>query len=176
MMERTCDDDLELFKESMRGVAPLGKRSRSEHATTPARQSAKPEVSMAEQDPAFTLPHIQPIQGQAVLDWRRPGLLDKQYQNLRKGRLKPVPREFDLHGLKPEQAAKEIYRVIEDTQREQRVALCLIHGKGMRSHSEGSLIKGVTVHILQQHSEVLGFHSVPGNTGAVNVLIRKSRS
>ena len=174
-MATSPDDDLEFVHEQLRDVKPLGKRSRSPGAGRPPTEPGPEEIS----DPAATpVPDMryERIASAVVLDWRRSGLLDRQYQALRTGRLKPMPQEYDLHGLKPTVAAEHIHQAIADTQGRQQTALCIIHGKGLRSGSEGSLLKGVAASVLKRHPEVLGFHSAPGNTGAVNVLLRKRRS
>ncbi len=174
-MTGSTDDDLEFMHEQMRDVAPLGKRSKSARAgTAPSAPAQRKDDTSVDIAPIPSL-RYEPIPGSAILDWRRPGLLDRQYQALRTGRLKPAPQEYDLHGLKPEQAAEYIHQAIAQTQSRQQTALCVIHGKGLRSGPEGSLAKGVTDSVLRLHPEVLGFHSAPGNTGAVNVLLRKGR-
>ena len=115
------------------------------------------------------------MDGREILDWRRPGLLDKDYQNLRRGRLSPSPEEIDLHGQDAREACNTIVAAIAHAQQANRRSVCLIHGKGHRSENRGSRLKGLVNAALRLHPEVLGFHSVPGNTGAVNVLLRKAR-
>ena len=115
------------------------------------------------------------MDGREILDWRRPGLLDKDYQNLRRGRLSPSPEEIDLHGQNAREACTTIVAAIARAQQANRRSVCLIHGKGHRSENQGSRLKGLVNAALRQHPEVLGFHSVPGNTGAVNVLLRRAR-
>ena len=166
------DDDRQTFAEAMTQVAPLGARSkaaRPRHAAprAPLRPAA-PAAAAAAPTPAHAA-----VDGSAVLAWRRPGLRHGDYQRLRTGRLpRPVP-EHDLHGLRPEEACAAIAAAIADGQRRGRRALCLIHGKGYRSGTGASRLKGLAAAVLRGHPEVLGFHSVPGNTGAVNVLLRR---
>ena len=156
----------------MAKVAPLGVRSRaarpSHHAPPRAPRRPAPAAAIL----STAVPTYGPVDGAAVLAWRRPGLRHADYQRLRTGRLpQPVP-EHDLHGLRPEQAGDAIAAAIADSQRGGRRALCLIHGKGVRSGTGASRLKGLTAAVLRAHPEVLGYHSVPGNTGAVNVLLR----
>lgn len=166
------DDDRQAFEEAMARVAPLGARSRAvrpgHHAPPrPPRRPAAPAAA-----PPAATPAYDPVDGAAVLAWRRPGLRHGDYQRLRAGRLpRPVP-ERDLHGLRPEQAGAAIAAAIADSQRGGGRALRLIHGKGVRSGTGASRLKGLTAAVLRAHPEVLGFHSAPGNTGAVNVLLR----
>ena len=166
------DDDRQAFEEAMAKVAPLGARSRairpSHHA--PSRTPRRPAPAAAVRPAA--VPAYGLVDGAAVLAWRRPGLRHGDYQRLRAGRLpRPVP-EHDLHGLRPEQAGAAIAAAIADSQRRGGRALCLIHGKGVRSGTGASRLKGLTAAVLRGHPEVLGYHSAPGNTGAVNVLLR----
>ncbi|MCY4610658.1 MAG: Smr/MutS family protein [Gammaproteobacteria bacterium] len=94
---------------------------------------------------------------------------------MRRGQLSPSPEEIDLHGQDAREACDTIAAAIAHAQQMDRRSLCLIHGKGHHSESRGSRLKGLVDAVLREHSEVLGFHSVPGNTGAVNVLLRRSR-
>lgn len=173
-MDKARDEDLKALEQAMTGVAPLGQRSRSDHAPfTPKSRPSPPHRA----EPARTIgvPNARPMDGREILDWRRPGVLDKDYQNLRRGRLSPSPEEIDLHGQDAQEACDTIAAAIAHTQQVNRRSLCLIHGKGHHSESRGSRLKGLVDAVLREHSEVLGFHSVPGNTGAVNVLLRRSR-
>ncbi len=173
-MDKARDEDLKALEQAMTGVAPLGSRSRSDHAPfTPELRPASPHRA----EPARTtgVPNARPMDGREILDWRRPGVLDKDYQNLRRGRLSPSPEEIDLHGQDAQEACDTIAEAIAHAQQVNRRSLCLIHGKGHHSESRGSRLKGLVDAVLRGHSEVLGFHSVPGNTGAVNILLRRSR-
>lgn len=173
-MDKDRNEDLEAFEQAMTGVAPLGRRSRSDHAfSTPEPQP--PAVRQVAREHPIEVPEVKPMDGQEILDWRRPGLLDKDYQNLRRGRLSPSPEEIDLHGQDAREACTTIVAVIARAQQANRRSVCLIHGKGHRSENRGSRLKGLVNAALRQHPEVLGFHSVPGNTGAVNVLLRRAR-
>ena len=167
------DDDRQAFEEAMAQVAPLGARSRASRPRhAPPRAPLRPVPPAPAAAPAG-LPAHAPVAGAAVLAWRRPGLRHGDYQRLRAGRPPPPVAEHDLHGLHPEQAGGAIAAAIAASQRRGRRALCLIHGKGYRSGTAASRLKGLTAAVLRGHPEVLGFHSVPGNTGAVNVLLRR---
>ena len=156
----------------MAQVAPLGARSRAVRPGHAAPRAPLRRPPAAAAVPIAAMPEHVPVDGAAVLAWRRPGLRHGDYQRLRAGRLpRPVP-EHDLHGLRPEQAGAAIAAAIADSQRRGGRALCLIHGKGVRSGTGASRLKGLTAAVLRAHPEVLGYHSVPGNTGAVNVLLR----
>ena len=166
------DDDRQAFEEAMAEVAPLGVRSRAVRPGHQAPPRAPRRAAPPAAAPPAAVPAHGPIDGAAVLAWRRPGLRHGDYQRLRAGRLpRPVP-ERDLHGLRPEQAGAAIAAAIADSRRGGGRALRLIHGKGVRSGTGASRLKGLTAAVLRAHPEVLGFHSEPGNTGAVNVLLR----
>ena len=89
--------------------------------------------------------------------------------------MSPSTEEIDLHGQDAREACDTIAAAIAHAQQMNRRLLCLIHGKGHHSESRSSRLKGLVDAVLRQHPEVLGFHSVPGNTGAVNVLLRRPR-
>lgn len=173
-MDKARNEDLEAFEQAMTGVAPLGRRSRSDRAfSTP--EPRPPTAQQAARERPIEVPEAKPMDGREILNWRRPGLLDKDYQNLRRGRLSPSPEEIDLHGQNAREACTAIVAAIARAQQANRRSVCLIHGKGHRSENRGSRLKGLVNAALRQHPEVLGFHSVPGNTGAVNVLLRRAR-
>ena len=173
-MDEPRDEDHKAFEEAMSEVAPLGRRSRSDRAPSMPAPPPPVERQTARGSP-IDVPTAKPVDGQEILDWRRPGLLDKDYQNLRRGRLSPPPEEVDLHGQDARQACDTVATAIARTQQAGRRSLCLIHGKGHHAESRGSILKGLIDTVLRQHPEVLGFHSVPRNTGAVNVLLRRPR-
>lgn len=173
-MDKARDEDLKALEQAMAGVAPLGRRSRSDRATFAPAPSPSPSPRAVAACPA-EVPNARPMDGREILDWRRPGLRDKDYQNLRRGRLSPSPEETDLHGQDVREACITITEAIARAQQADRRSLCLIHGKGYHSESHSSRLKGLVDAVLRQHPEVLGFHSVPGNTGAANVLLRRSR-
>ncbi len=173
-MDKTRNEDLEEFAQAMMGVAPLGSRSRSDRATSTSAPQP-PAIRQPAREHPIDISKTKPVDGQEILDWRRPGLRDKDYQNLRRGRFSPPPEEIDLHGQNAREACNSIVNAIARTQQADRRSVCLIHGKGHRSESRGSRLKGLVDAALRQHPEVLGFHSVPGNTGAVNVLLRRAR-
>ena len=173
-MDKTREEDLKELEQAMMGVAPLGRRSRSEHAPfTPVQRPSLPPKTVPVRK--IEVPNARPMDGREILNWRRSGLLDKDYQNLRRGRLSPAPEEIDLHGKDAREACDTIAAAIADAQRRNERSLCLIHGKGHHSESRSSRLKGLVDAVLRQHPEVLGFHSVPRNTGAVNLLLRRPR-
>lgn len=173
-MDKDREEDLKALEQAMMGVAPRGRRSRSDRApyTPPTRPPARRQVV---QKRPIEVPAAKPMDGQEILDWRRPGLLDKDYQRLCRGQVSPSAEEIDLHGQDAREACDTIAAAIAHAQQMNRHLLCLIHGKGHHSESQGSCLKGLVNAALRQHPEVLGFHSVPGNTGAVNVLLRRAR-
>ena len=173
-MDKNREEDLKILEQAMMGVAPRGRRSRSDCApyTPPSRPPARQQVV---QKHPIEVPAAKPMDGQEILDWRRPGLLDKDYQRLCRGQVSPSTEDIDLHGQDAREACDTIAAAIAHAQQMDRRLLCLIHGKGHHSESRGSRLKGLVNAALRQHPEVLGFHSVPGNTGAVNVLLRRAR-
>lgn len=173
-MDKARDDELKELEQAMMGVAPLGRRSRSDRASSTPTPSPSPPQQTVHARP-LDIPNAKPMGGGEILDWRRPGLLDKDYQSLRRGRFSSSLEEIDLHGQDAQEACHTITAAIAHTQEMNRRALCLIHGKGHHSESRSSRLKGLVDAALRQHPEVLGFHSVPGNTGAVNVLVRRAR-
>ena len=172
-MNEASKEDRQIFQEAMAQVEPLAKGSRSSRTahSQDAPQAPRTEV----RGRAIEVLDPTPINGQQVLAWRRSGLRDSDYYKLKTGRLRPY-KEIDLHGLTIAEASTLISNTIAGVQMVGHHTLCLIHGKGQTTGTRKSRLKGLVDALLRLHPEVLGFHSLPRNTGAVLILLRKSPS
>ena len=113
---------------------------------------------------------------QDYLSFKRDGVQAKYFRELKNGLL-PIQAEFDLHGMKLDEAKticlKEILLSVDKGLR----VIKFIHGKGYRSgHQKAGKLKQQLNHWLPQLENVLAFCSAPpneGGTGAILILLKR---
>lgn len=119
---------------------------------------------------------IEPVDPHDILAFKRPGIQNGVYRNLRLGKY-TVDARLDLHNLTVEQARVAVHTFVQDCcQHDIRSAL-ITHGKGEGRKPQPALLKSCIAHWLPQLTEVQAFHSAQkqhGGAGATYVLIRKS--
>ncbi|MBB3169556.1 DNA endonuclease SmrA [Simiduia aestuariiviva] len=119
---------------------------------------------------------IEPVDPHDVLAFKRPGIQNGVYRNLRLGKY-AMDARLDLHNLTVEQARLAVHTFVQDCcQHDIRSAL-ITHGKGEGRKPQPAMLKSCIAHWLPQLTEVQAFHSAQkqhGGVGATYVLIRKS--
>jgi DNA-nicking Smr family endonuclease len=117
------------------------------------------------------------IESGEELQFRRPGVQDQVFRNLRRGQYR-VDAELDLHGLTAAEATLALDRFLAATLAEGLRVLRIVHGKGRGSGNRGPVLKQLVNARLQRVGAVLAFASareVDGGTGASLVLLRAPR-
>ncbi len=112
------------------------------------------------------------------LQFSVPGLQPKILKKLKRGEIRREA-ELDLHGLTVDAARRSIVALLHEAQQQQWRCLRVIHGKGLRSGSDGPLLKTRLNSWLRQRQEVLAFCSAPprdGGNGAVYILLKRHSS
>ncbi len=180
MMERSEDEDRELFHEATRNVQPLPRR-----ATPPRRPRPKPRASQREADERRALEesrddprHPDEYASEPDLAWVAPGVQKRITRRLRGGRI-PVEASLDLHGMTLAIARKEFACFLAEARDRDLTCVRIVHGKGYRSGRRGPVLKRAVARWLSRRQEVLAYTSarpVDGGTGAVYVLLRKQSS
>lgn len=110
-----------------------------------------------------------------LLDFMRPGVQRRLYDDLRRG-LIPPEATLDLHGMRVSEARLALLRFLVQSLHRQRRCVRLIHGKGFGASGGPPVIKQKVNHWLPQRPEVLAFCSAPrwdGGTGAAYVLLSR---
>jgi len=110
-----------------------------------------------------------------ILEFVRPGIQKRLFQELRRGHL-PPQETLDLHGLRVSQARSELSRFLAFARHQRLRVIHIIHGKGFGSQAKQPVLKQKVNQWLRQHSDVLAFCSATrcdGGTGAVYVLLKK---
>ncbi|MCW8889457.1 MAG: Smr/MutS family protein [Sedimenticola sp.] len=109
------------------------------------------------------------------LEFIRPGIQNRLFQELRRGRLPPESM-LDLHGLRVVEARKALAGFLAHAIRHRLRVVQIIHGKGSRSQDQQPVLKQKINQWLRQRDEVLAFCSAPrfdGGTGAAYVLLSR---
>lgn len=169
-------EDLALFEQA---VGPV--RRLADHGEVPQRLRPAPEPLQSLLDEA-RVPHeltrstIDPalIEIGEELSYLKAGLSPRLLRQLKRGQFS-IADEIDLHQMTVEVARKAIKIFLDESRREHRLCVKIIHGKGLRSRAQGPVLKRLVDGMLRQRRDVLAFASAPpaeGGTGAVVVLMR----
>ncbi len=178
MSNRITDEERELFRESMRGIA---RRPESAHVP-PAKPMPAPEPRQTLADERAVLaemmldPDPEAYESGDTLAWQRAGLQDAIFRKLRRGQYR-IEDELDLHGLKSDSAALAVHGFLAQCQQRDLRCVRIIHGKGLRSPNSGPVLKARVGGWLRKRSDVLAYVSakpVDGGTGAIYVLLRNA--
>jgi len=111
------------------------------------------------------------------LSFRRPGVQERLFQELRRGHL-DIRIEVDLHGLTTRHARDVMEDLLRHCQRYDIRCVRIIHGKGFGSEGQQPILKQFVDRWLRQREEVLAFCSATtrdGGTGAAYLLLRSGR-
>jgi DNA-nicking Smr family endonuclease len=173
------DKDTDAFAKAMQGVKPL---QQAERPLVTKRPQAKAHNSRAARaallneslnGPAKGTPDMIEQLGEEIA-FRRPGLPEKTFRKLRRGRFS-IGDEADLHGLTVNQAKQLLREFICESAQRELGCVRVIHGKGLGSGPGGPVLKGNVQRWLMQWDEVLAFVTArarDGGSGAVYVLLR----
>jgi len=171
-------EDLLLFEQS---VGPV--RRLHGHAPAPARPRPAPEPVQSRLDEArvpgeLISSAIDPAQIEIgeELSYLKSGLSPRLLRRLKRGHFS-IADEIDLHQMTADVARAAVKMFLDESQREHRLCVKIIHGKGLRSRAQGPVLKRLVDGLLRRRGDVLAFASAApaeGGTGAVIVLMRQS--
>ena len=173
-------DDAALFRSAIGPVRELSPSSPPPAAPKPPPRPRQREADEAE---ALVQSRARPFDladaslGDAV-EYLREGLAPQVLRQLKRGQFS-VRDELDLHNMTSPSAAALMRRFLHECRLAERYCVRIVHGKGLRSGSDGPVLKGVVEHLLRQRSDVLAYASAPaaqGGTGAVLVLLARRRA
>lgn len=114
-----------------------------------------------------------PIETGDFLEFRRPGIQDRLFRDLRRGAIE-ASGSLDLHGMRVHEARPALARFLAYSLSTGRRCVRIIHGKGRGSNAPQPVLKQKVNQWLRQKDEVQAFVSAPrwdGGTGAVYVLL-----
>lgn len=177
--------DAERFAQATKGVRRIKADTPAVHAPrTPSRpdaatllRRARAEGEREREDVPLsdTVALQQGIAPEAFLSYKRSGVQDRQFDQLKIGKL-PWRHAVDLHGCTLEQAREALLQLVDEARRDGITVVKVVHGKG---HVNGqALLKTAVNGWLRQMPDVLAFASADarnGGNGAVLVLLRRPR-
>lgn len=103
-----------------------------------------------------------------------PGVDRREIRKLKRGEHPPGSR-LDLHGITAAEAVASVKRFIDNGRHRHR-SVCIVHGRGLHSEGNVSILRTRVRECLRQHRAVLAYADAPrtdGGSGAVYVLLRK---
>ena len=168
------DEDRKLFRDS---VGPL-RRLRRDHAPSSDVPTPRPVPTFSRADEQEVIgdllkPTRDPELGESF--YAQPGLQTKTIRTLKRGQFR-IDAELDLHAMTENAARRALIEFISECQQEGARCIRVVHGKGLRSGTDGPVIKPMVERELERRDQVLAFCSarpVHGGSGAVYVLLRK---
>lgn len=166
-------DDVEPIKHDKR-VSLSSSRQRDDAENVKAKKANAADFNASETDPLDTssMTMVAPLD---VLEFKRPGVQNGVYRNLRLGKY-PIEARLDLHRLTVEQARQSLFRFASDCVDHDIRSALITHGKGVGRQTP-ALLKSCVAHWLPQLESVLAFHTAQkqhGSYGATYVLFRKT--
>jgi len=177
----TDSSDNDFFLQQMKGVKPikveakvdLVKSASAEEALANRRKAA---IAEFEKEKNFLSgEYVEPVDPLAIIEFKRDGVQNGVYRNLRLGKYQ-IDARLDLHHMIIDQARRAVYQFIRDCMAHDIRCALITHGKGEGRNLPAQL-KSCLNHWLPQFDDVLAFHSAQkhhGWVGATYVLLRKS--
>lgn len=163
--------DTDAFNQAMADVDRL-----KQDKTAPYRKKKPPRplehLLEQEEDDGFADTHVETPD---FLDFMRPGIQHRVYQDLRRGVIEPEAT-LDLHGMRVVDARQALASFLNQSLRARRRCVRIIHGKGRGSASQQPVLKQKVNQWLPQREEVLAYCAAPrwdGGTGAAYVLLSR---
>ena len=174
--------DENYFRNAMSGVNPLSTDKVTNNAShTKQKPPAKLinhddfEDDLVINDPLSDEREVEEIEGEEVLSFCRDGIQKNVFKKLRSGHYR-ISDELDLHGFTVKQAKEVLVYYLQEAVQFESCCVRIIHGKGLSSGKQKSVLKTYINHWLSEHERVLAFHSAKikdGGTGAVYVLLKR---
>ena len=172
-------DEAGLFRRSVGEVTPVrqDKVHPQPDKTAPIAAQRLADEAAALKEMAEGFHDTEAAETGDELLYKTPGVQDKVFRKLRRGQF-AVNAELDLHGYTVEHARDCLSDFLKQCVKRDQRCVRIVHGKGLRSRQGRPTIKSRIGKWLQQRQEVLAYCSarqVDGGTGALYVLLRKSR-
>jgi len=179
MTSKTPEDDL--FAQLVHGVTPLKIEpkvalAKGDSAAINVEKLRRAATEELVQDKNFLSgEYVEPVDALAILEFRRPGVQNGVYKNLRMGKYQ-IDARLDLHNMTVEQARSAVFQFLHDCMNHDIRCALLTHGKS-EGRAQPAQLKSCIAHWLPQFDMVLAFHSAQkrhGASGATYVLLKKS--
>ncbi|MBU6199627.1 MAG: Smr/MutS family protein [Xanthomonadaceae bacterium] len=171
------DEDLRLFAEA---VGPVRRLRPATPAAAPPKPA--PEPLQSRRDEAHVTEELldSAIDPAAMevgeeLSYLKDGHSPRLLRQLKRGQFS-IADEIDLHQMTASVARVSVKEFLDESRREGRLCVKLIHGKGLRSRAQGPVLKRLVDGLLRRRADVVAFASAKpaeGGTGATIVLLKR---
>ena len=171
-------EDKDVFRDAMTGVNPL---DFSDAVHEPEKPKAK-RIQHDDFEDEFIINdtlsdelEVTEVDGGEILSFCRDGIQRNIFKKLRSGGYR-ISDELDLHGSTIKQSKEILVYYLQEAVQFEGCCIRIIHGKGLSSGKQKSVLKTYINHWLSEHERVLAFHSAKvkdGGTGAVYVLLKR---
>lgn len=177
----TKSPDSDIFLQQMKDVKPIKVEEKVVLAspqldkTNSVTRRKAATAELAKDKNFLSGEYIEPVDPLSIIEFKRDGVQNGVYRNLRLGKYQ-IDARLDLHHMTIDQARNAVFQFIKDCMSNDIRCALITHGKGEGRNLPAQL-KSCIAHWLPQFSEVLAFHSAQkphGWVGATYVLLRKS--
>ena len=154
------------FAREMADVVPLSRDPRG-------RVKARPPVTRPAPAATRTADPDDPDDSHET--FAAPGIDRREIRKLKRGEYRVADRR-DLHGTTAKEADASVRRFLDSSRRHGHRCICIVHGRGLHSEGNVSILKTRVRECLRTHPAVLAYADAPrsdGGAGAVYVLLRK---
>ena len=161
-VHRDDASDADVFDREMADVVRLGPDPRG-------RMRAARPVSAT---PAATSPADEGAGSDE--DYAASGVNRREIRKLKRGAYVAGDRR-DLHGMTAADACASVRTFIDNSRHRHHRCVCIVHGRGLHSEGNVSVLKARVRACLRSHRSVLAYADAPrsdGGAGAVYVLLR----
>ncbi len=171
-------EDEDVFRDAMTGVNPLDFSDAVHESEKPKAKRIKHddfEDDFIINDPLSDELEVTEVDGGEILSFCRDGIQKNVFKKLRSGGYR-ISDELDLHGSTIKQSKEILVYYLQEAVQFEGCCIRIIHGKGLSSGKQKSVLKTYINHWLSEHERVLAFHSAKvkdGGTGAVYVLLKR---
>ena len=158
--------DAEAFERAMVNVVRLEPDARGRVRTAPSGGAPPAQKSAAGHASEIDAPDES---------FAAAGIDRREIKKLRRGQYGVEDRQ-DLHGMTAAGACASVRRFIENSHHRRHRCVCIVHGRGLHSEGQTSVVKMRVREYLRSHRSVLAYTNAPpsdGGAGAVYVLLRK---
>ncbi len=171
------EEDRQLFAAAVGPVRTI----RSPHHEI-ARVRPAPEATQALLDEARVVDELMSsvidpasIEIGEELSYLKDGVAPRVLRNLKRGQYS-IRDEIDLHQMTEAVARAAMKEFLDESLRDDRLCVKIIHGKGLRSRAAGPVLKRMVDGVLRRRADVIAFSSAKaaeGGTGATVVLLKR---
>jgi DNA-nicking Smr family endonuclease len=169
------DEDRDAFAAATRDVRRLktGNRARLDAP----RPKPKARQSRAAREAVLQQSLEGPFSSETLEEFSfcRQNVSQKVFRRLKRGEF-AIEAEIDLHGMRLEEARRELQLFLRECLERGLTSVRIVHGKGTRSGPDGPILKPSVQYWLGLWDEVLAFASSQprhGGTGAAYVLLKR---